>query len=268
MSYWALHRCESCGSLTALPRPSQAHQVDLHRDIRYFEHPYFDLRRDRSLVEQRCRETFGRVYPGHVPRELRHLDVGSDTGEYLLAGRRLFGTIPTGVEIAQLAAEEARSEGLTIYVEPLESMPKQAGKFDLITAIDLVEHLAEPRAFFDAVRQRLSEHGLFYVETPNPHSVIYKLGRLLTTITAGHPRWVCERLFLREHIQYFTRSGLVRLADAAGLTPLKLETRRLASRDISAGLTVRGAMSALQKLDRRPSGQGILIWGVFTATLN
>src|SRR5262245_18821260 len=95
LPYWGLHRYRSCGSLTALPRPSVGTQAEIHADAEYFEHPYFEERRRPGSVERRCRETFERI-TGATGRRFgagtRHLDVGCDTGEFLLAAQRLYGT--------------------------------------------------------------------------------------------------------------------------------------------------------------------------------
>jgi cyclopropane fatty-acyl-phospholipid synthase-like methyltransferase len=163
-----------------------------------------------------------------------------------------------------MAAQEAREQGLDVHIGSMESLPQEAGQLDLITAIDLVEHLSDPKSFLDAAANRLETgRGLLYIETPNPKSVVYRVVRLLTNATSGRPRWIAERVFLREHIQYFTRTGLLSLAESAGLRPLKVAERHLHGRDISAPLPVRAAMSALQELDRPPLGSGILLWAIF-----
>jgi SAM-dependent methyltransferase len=266
LPYWALHQCRQCRSLSALPRPTSGDQEGLHSGAKYFEHPYFDARRRSSLVEKRCRETFERLYEDQLSslkRGLRHLDVGCDTGEFLLAAQRLFNVIPTGLEIAPLSADVARGQGIKVYLTSAENLPEHAGPFDIITAIDLVEHLVLPEEFFLSARNVLSDHGLLYVETPNPASLVYRLARLLTNFGSGRPEWICQRIFLHEHIQYFTKEGLLASARKVGLRPVKLETRRLPSHDVSAGLAVRTALSAVQLLDRPGAGSGILTWGVF-----
>src|SRR5579863_1891028 len=107
----ALHRCETCGSLTALPRPTVSQQTNRHDTAEYFEHPYFVNRRaSLSATERRCRLIFkeiGRAMDmSHLQGE-RHLDVGCDTGALALAFARLYGTLPTGVDVSRHAILEA-----------------------------------------------------------------------------------------------------------------------------------------------------------------
>lgn len=89
----SLFACEFCGSLTALPRPSAARQFALHDDAEYFEHPYFERRRHRAdAIERRCRAVFAKIATAidvDSLRGQRHLDIGCDTGNFVLSAARI-----------------------------------------------------------------------------------------------------------------------------------------------------------------------------------
>src|SRR5262245_19508530 len=52
-----LYRCAVCGSLTALPRPSEDSLAAYHDTAAYFDHPYFERRRrDVERTDARCRD--------------------------------------------------------------------------------------------------------------------------------------------------------------------------------------------------------------------
>ena len=266
LPYWRLHRCPACGSLTALPRPSSQTQAGIHADDRYFEHPYFEERRRPDSVDRRCRDTFERIMAAtgrSLDAGTRHLDIGCDTGEFLMAAQRIYGTVPTGVEIAPKAVEAARAAGLEIHLSAIEDLTGTAGPFDLITAIDLIEHLADPASMLGAARALLAEDGLLFIETPNPQSVVYKLAAPVTNATSARPASICQRIFLREHIQYFTPAGLVLAARAKGLAVVDVSTRRLPPKDISGSVLVRAAMYLLQSFDNSKAGKAILTTGIF-----
>lgn len=52
--------------------------------------------------------------------------------------------------------------------------------FDLITSIEVIEHLENPGRFFHHVAKHLDNDGYFLLTTPNLHSVLCRLRLLLT----------------------------------------------------------------------------------------
>ena len=96
----------------------------------------------------------------------RHLDVGCDTGIFARAFARVHGSIPIGLDVNAAAVAEARRSGMEVYQATLETAPALQ-KFRVITAIDLIEHVAEPLTLFASMRERLEPHGVVFLETPN-----------------------------------------------------------------------------------------------------
>jgi 2-polyprenyl-3-methyl-5-hydroxy-6-metoxy-1,4-benzoquinol methylase len=260
----SLHRCLACGSAVALPRPSGEHAISLHDSDEYFEHPYFGLRRtEDERTERRCKAVAEAIC-GIVPRAdlvgARHLDVGCDTGIFARVFARLHGSVPIGLDVNAAAIAEARRCGVEAYQATLETAPALR-KFRVITAIDLIEHVAEPLTFFASMRERLEPNGVVFLQTPNFESIVYSIGRGLIRWAGGRPRAVCERLFLSEHIQYFSPEGLSRAAESAGLEVVRIGHRFLETDAIAASPSVRAAMSILQTLDQL-RGREILTWAV------
>ena len=56
--------------------------------------------------------------------------------------------------------------GLTIDYRAADVLDLD-GQFDLITCMEVVEHVAEPQAFLDAIARRLAPGGLLVMSTPN-----------------------------------------------------------------------------------------------------
>jgi len=249
-----LYECKSCGSLTSLPRPTPAEQIGRHDTEAYFEHPYFECRRGaNAALERRCRLTFeeiGNALDARKLRGARHLDVGCDTGAFLLAAARLYGTVPYGVDIARRSVAEASKRGVTAYCCPLEELPGGVSGFTLLTAIDVLEHVSDPSGFMVEVNRRLEPGGVCYIETPNARSRMYRWARVLGQITGNFPRWAFDRLFPPEHIQYFSEAGLRAIVRKAGLEVVRVSSRRLGWPDIAATIPVRAAVSAIQMFDQ------------------
>lgn len=100
----------------------------------------------------------------------RLLDVGFGQGEFLNAAKNL-GLELWGIDIAARNVEMAeRNYGLkNIYAQSLEELGerKDVGKFDVITAFELLEHLPQPAEFIDLVKKNLKKNGYFILSTPN-----------------------------------------------------------------------------------------------------
>ena len=260
-----LMECAVCRVWLYVPRPCSMEQVAIHDSVDYFEHPYFGLRRTAQLaIDRRCRWVFQRIAAAQHPDSLRGqrlLDVGCDTGAFLLSAARQFGVVPVGIDVARKAVEVASSGGIEVYRATIENAPESLQDFPVVTAVDLIEHVADPRGFLREIRRRLRPGGAVYLETPNICSAVYRTGRLLCNMTGGRPWRTFERLFPPQHIQYFTMASLRRMAVDSGLEVVQIDNRMLPWDDIAAPISVRIAMAALQAADGL-TGDRILICAV------
>jgi 2-polyprenyl-6-hydroxyphenyl methylase/3-demethylubiquinone-9 3-methyltransferase len=178
----------------------------------------------------------------------RMLDAGCDTGWFALTAAELFGLIPVGIEVSPHAVAAARREGLEVHLGSVEHAP-DIGKFSLITAIDVLEHTADPGAFMRSLEARLEPGGFLYLQTPNHQSSIYQLGRVLCNVAGGRPRGICERLFPSQHVQYFSRVGLNHLMDRCGLRIAKMETQILPASDLAVPRLLLVGLMTMQLVD-------------------
>jgi len=261
----SLHACHSCGSWTYLPRPNAHAQAKIHDNTDYFDHPYFKLRRAIAPRQrQRCHEVIGRLSCALDISSLRGerlLDIGCDTGIFLKVAQEEFGIVPVGIDVSQRAVRAALNRGVEAFGLRIEEAPAELAGFRLVTAIDLIEHVPDPGAFLQQVRERLRPGGVLYLETPNIRSAVYRFGRWLSSATGGRPAQLFERLYPPQHIQYFTPESLRVLAHNAGFDVVRLGTRVLPSADIAAGWAARIPISALQAFDTIFKSE-ILIWTV------
>ncbi|AKM08025.1 bifunctional 2-polyprenyl-6-hydroxyphenol methylase/3-demethylubiquinol 3-O-methyltransferase UbiG [Pelagerythrobacter marensis] len=98
------------------------------------------------------------------------LDVGCGAGLLCEPLARL-GAEVTGVdaapENAAAAAHHAQGAGLDIRYIAGEITTLDLGTFDLVTAMEVIEHVADKRAFLAALAERLAPGGLMILSTPN-----------------------------------------------------------------------------------------------------
>ena len=155
------------------------------------------------------------------------LDVGCGAGLLAEPLARL-GAKVTGVdaseELIAVAKAHAEASGLEIdyraaAVEDLD------GGFDLVTSLEVVEHVAEPRSFVGALAARLAPGGLLIVSTPNRTA----WSRLLTiTLAEGLgrvPRGTHDfsKFIAPDELSAIVRDAGLKVVDVEGIafTPLK-----------------------------------------------
>ena len=107
------------------------------------------------------------------------LDIGCGTGAWLdrLANQGFINLHGIDLDIEQFATSRATcSQGNLDY----DDLGLDNRNFDLISAIEVVEHLENPGRLFFHVSKHLREDGYFLMTTPNIHSVNCRLKFFLT----------------------------------------------------------------------------------------
>lgn len=109
----------------------------------------------------------GRFCPAHASI----LEVGCGIGFFATRLHRAFPTV--GLDISFNALEFAhRYWGIpSLVCGAAESLPFGPDDFDIIFALDVLEHLQVPQRFFREAHRVLTQDGLMVVSTPNPESV-------------------------------------------------------------------------------------------------
>jgi 2-polyprenyl-6-hydroxyphenyl methylase/3-demethylubiquinone-9 3-methyltransferase len=100
------------------------------------------------------------------------LDIGCGAGLLAEPLARL-GAAVTAIDAAPELVEAARAhaagQGLAIDYRAA-TVEQVDGEFDLITAMEVIEHIADPNAFVGAIAARLAPGGLAILSTPNATS--------------------------------------------------------------------------------------------------
>jgi 2-polyprenyl-6-hydroxyphenyl methylase/3-demethylubiquinone-9 3-methyltransferase len=125
----------------------------------------------------------------------RVLDVGCGAGLLTEPLARL-GAEVTGVDAApaniEAAARHAEGSGLTISYRAGE-LAEIEGQFDLVTCLEVLEHVADKPTFMRQLAQRLAPGGLMILSTPNrtPQSslLLVRGAEALGRIPRGTHRW-------------------------------------------------------------------------------
>jgi 2-polyprenyl-6-hydroxyphenyl methylase / 3-demethylubiquinone-9 3-methyltransferase len=141
------------------------------------------------------------------------LDVGCGAGLMCEPLARL-GAQVTGVDAAPenvaVAQDHAVGQGLSIDYLCVDVAALE-GQFDLVTSMEVVEHVSDPAAFVSALAMRLAPGGLMILSTPN-RTQLSRLGLITIGETVGGiPKGT------HDWDKFLTPDELVALAEAASL---------------------------------------------------
>lgn len=153
-----LDRCMGCGSLWSVDaRQDQSLLVEAYGRIpdAYFGEQTFDPR-------------FVRLYRGldgmieEYVSGRRLLDVGCGDGAFLAALSEKWQK--SGIEPSNSGMVAARRRGLEVHCGVLDTCPLPE-KVDVITALDVIEHVVRPDEFLASARARLASGGILLLMT-------------------------------------------------------------------------------------------------------
>lgn len=176
-----------------------------------------------------------------LPRPLRDrqdlavLDVGCWEGD-LLAGMPVHWR-RVGVEPNEQAADRGRARGLEIDVGIPEEVSLAPDAFDLVTMMDVLEHLSHPIRTLTAVAGALRPGGLFLALTGSADALSARW---------WGPRWYY--FYYPDHVTVFTERSLRLAVSAAGLRPLTV--RRVRHPTSGLGRDMRKAAARLRGVRR------------------
>lgn len=153
------------------------------------------------------------------------LDVGCGGGLICEPMARLGATvtgIDAGLENVKTAALHAAQTGVSVdyRCHSAEELAATGAQFDVVFALEIIEHVANPALFYDALRQLVRPGGLLILSTLNRTAKSYALGivaaeRILRWVPAGTHDW---KQFVRpsEMAQALGKQGFT-VVDSTGL---------------------------------------------------
>lgn len=143
------------------------------------------LRKDQRLVQALIERQ---------PSARSVLDFGCYSGEFL---EQLPAQMDKyGIEVSSTAAELASRRAGASVVPALKLLPPDL-RFDIIVAMDVIEHVASPRTLLQQLIERLAPNGSLVVTTGDGGNALWRL--------VGGRWWYC---YFPEHIAFISRRWL------------------------------------------------------------
>jgi len=193
----SLYRCRECSLSWRYPQPSK-NQLDVlyQRD---------DV---AAWQDAPARRLDWQLASGLIHRNdecFSVLDVGCFDGRFLdnlgKAYRR------AGLEINSLAIEYAKAKGIHIVGQDFSDLDNLGTSFDVVVAMDVIEHVASPKSFLASMAKAARPGGLVIVSTGNTAAWSWRL--------MGGMYWYCS---IAEHISFIDSRWCEHTSNVLGLT--------------------------------------------------
>lgn len=153
----------------------------------------------------------------------RALDVGCGAG-LLCEPMARMGAAVTGIDAApeNIAAAQghATGQGLSIDYRHCGIEALDESGFDLVTSMEVIEHVTDPQAFVDGLGRALAPDGLMILSTPNRTSLsrlaLITLGEGLGQIPKGTHDW--HKFLTPEELKEILGKATLEVVDVKGLS--------------------------------------------------
>ena len=218
-----LRRCVDCRSLFVDPLPTSSGAAERYAG------DYSQIEPVPAVVL----ESLNRLVMGAEPwrSTRRWLDVGFGDGS-LLEVVSARGWVVHGTEVARPALDRAAGRGWAV-ADNLSAGVFPPEGFDVITMVELLEHVPSAVPFLHAAWGLLRRGGLLYVSTPNARSLNARLLEMSWSVVSPP-----------DHLVLFSPPGLERRLTASGFILRRTRCEGLNPAELTTLLGRSGAQSA------------------------
>ncbi len=201
--------CETCLFKHIIPIPSEEELKKLYEQEFYStEKPnYFkEVEEDSEWWRYTYNYHYKLMLKNCKKQNPRILDIGSGPGLFVKCGKELNLDV-LGLEPSKLAYEYSEKMGLKVVNDFFsEKIAEKYGKFDIVYAKFVVEHLPNPREFIKNIKSALNPDGIICLIAPNDFN---PLQDILRKNMGFSPWWVAPP----QHINYFNFESIKRLLE-------------------------------------------------------
>lgn len=238
-----LDECKECGLIYQRLVPNDLLSVKLYEE---WIDPQINLARTKEH-EMEYYKTISRQiekvidYLGVVPGKLEILDFGMGSGQWCrMAGA--YGCVAVSSEISQTRIEHAKSGG--VKVVNWNDIPNY--QFDFINTNQVFEHLTNPLEILVYLCHSLKPEGIIKISVPDGSDIKRRLEINDWTAPKGSQNSL-NPIAPLEHLNCFSYTSLVYMAEIAGLVPVEIQGKTTPSRKNLIDLNLRDVLRPFYK---------------------
>jgi len=192
-------RCSDCTMIYKIPSSGSKPLVDYY-DQTFTGLDYFHQEEAAVRALQKVRDHIANTLDA---TSLSLLDIGCGTGIFLKLAQQA-GFDVTGLELNSTLANKVREKTKAeVIVGDFMSAGLDGRLFDVITLLDLIEHLPNPLSALKRCHKLLKPGGYIVVYTPNHSSLIVRFADVLYRISAGRVANPITEIFDLTHVTFF-----------------------------------------------------------------
>lgn len=140
------------------------------------------------------------------------LELGCGEGVFSSLLKQKYSCHITGIDICKNVISQAKGSLDAAYVARIDEFDfSQIGKFDLIVANDLLEHLEDPWHIVRILKAHLNSEGYFLASIPN-----VRYHKVITQLLKGNWKYTESGILDRTHLRFFTKNTMVDLFEHNG----------------------------------------------------
>jgi 2-polyprenyl-3-methyl-5-hydroxy-6-metoxy-1,4-benzoquinol methylase len=160
--------CRSCGFIYINPKINKQAIADLYDEAYYngrgFDSNATQLNEIHSESDENKKFRPGetvKIIKDLVPPPATLLDFGCGLGDFIKQAQK-HGYEAEGFEVSKFGSELVRNNGIDVYTN-INEIPR--GRYDVVTAIEVLEHCYSPMESLKAIYNSLRPGGIFYYTT-------------------------------------------------------------------------------------------------------
>ncbi|GBF49280.1 methyltransferase/methylase [Leptospira ryugenii] len=200
----SIYQCRTCGLQSQFPRQIQNTLYDENYYKGKAEYSYHDERQTERYHRYVWKARIENIFK-HKSLPIHFLDVGSSFGGFLQQAKDMGCTVQ-GVEISSYAATYSQDRGIPTFCGTLIDAKFPDHSFDVITMVEVIEHLEQPNLHFAELSRIVKPGGLLLLQTAN-----FEGWQAIREGSSYH-------YYMPGHVYYYSESNLKKILTQHGFT--------------------------------------------------
>lgn len=209
-------KCKGCGLIYTNPIVKESEKNYWGDENKYYEEAALIFKgqaahhRDPNYIEEL-------QFIEKIKSEGNFLDIGTNMGFFLRHAKGKKWNV-FGIEPSPTLSEMARKYfELKVKTASLEEANFEEKFFDIVTMIDVFEHVVEPKKILLEVKRIMKDDGILFIKVPNGKYSLLKFW--LTKLSNKHQEHDIFDAY--EHLVHYTQGTLERMLESCGFKVVK-----------------------------------------------